>query len=421
MGLKRPNLLRWNSHLDGCLENLSRAHEALPSDSILVQLVRLQRLADDVGNQISVDEPAAIGMSDKQTQYALKAFERQMGDWEQQTSKTVLSPALAFNFHVANLYMHEFAMHLDQALDIPSTFPQREQRDAKSTARPEPLTTAHVGALTRCLTSIHGLFDAFLRLSIEAIRTLPVFYFVRISHAVVLLIKMYFAATAADSELGKVISSSELRAEEYISRLREQLQTAAASDQSRPARSFFLVVHLLRTWFEQRRDGKGDFGNETVKRTRSDAQPVDVEKQAAKGEYKRMQLNEDNTPARRLSTATPKAATGIEGMDQSRLQVLQEVALGNSSSNTHGMQQGNEHWHAYPTAPVGSPANPYGVYDYGPTMGPVMTGGYGMGMHGFQPGLDQAIWMTFNEGYMDDDALCNMMQTPSMFGNIAGQ
>ena len=91
MGLKRPNLLRWNSHLDDCLENLSRAHEGLPSDSILAQLVRLQRLADDVGNQISFDEPAAIGMSDKQTQYALKAFERQMGDWEQQTSKPFLS------------------------------------------------------------------------------------------------------------------------------------------------------------------------------------------------------------------------------------------------------------------------------------------------------------------------------------------
>ena len=330
---------------------------------------------------------------------------------------------MTFNFHVANLYMHEFAMHLDQALDIPSPSPRREQRDAKCTARPEPLTTAHVGALTTCLTSIHGLFDTFLRLTIEDIRTLPVFYFVRVSHAVVLLIKMYFAATAADSELGKVISSNELRAEEYIGRLREQLQTAAASDQSRPARSFFLVVHLLRTWFEQRRNGKGDFGNETAKRTRIEAQPVDVEKQAAKGEYKRMQLNEDTTPARRLSTAAPKPATGIEGMDQSRLHVLGEVALGNSSSNAHGMKQGNEHWHAYPTAPIGAPANPYGDYDYGPTMGPAMAGGYDMGMHGFQPGLEQAIGMTFNEGslsYMDDYALYNMMQTPSMFENIAG-
>lgn len=77
--------------MDECLELLNRPPEALPSDSVLVELVRLQRLADDVGNQISMDESSNVGVSDVKTQYALRGFERQMRDWEQQASKQVIS------------------------------------------------------------------------------------------------------------------------------------------------------------------------------------------------------------------------------------------------------------------------------------------------------------------------------------------
>lgn len=91
MGLRRTNLIRWGAHMDDCLDFLNTSPEALPSDSVLVEWVRLQRLADDVGNQISVDESSSLGISDVKTQYALKGFERQMKDWEKQASKQVTS------------------------------------------------------------------------------------------------------------------------------------------------------------------------------------------------------------------------------------------------------------------------------------------------------------------------------------------
>lgn len=73
--------------MDECLEYLSTSSESLPSDSILLDWVRLQRLADDLGNEISLDESADVGKSGVKTQYALKGFERQMKDWEKQASK----------------------------------------------------------------------------------------------------------------------------------------------------------------------------------------------------------------------------------------------------------------------------------------------------------------------------------------------
>ncbi|KAL8786357.1 MAG: hypothetical protein Q9213_002854 [Squamulea squamosa] len=421
MGLRRTNLIRWSSHMDDCLEFLNTSSEALPSDSILAEWVRLQRLADDVGNQISGDESASLGISDVKTQYALKGFERQMKEWEKQASKQVASLSLTFNFYAANLYMHEFAMHLDQALEFPAPSHSQKLHDGRS--RPEVLTTAHIGALTTCLTSIHGLFDTFLQSTTEDVRTVPVFYFVRIAYATVLLIKLYFAASAPDSELGKVISINDLRVEDYLRKLRELLQSGAGSGKCRPARSFFLVLVMLQTWFERQRDGKESLSEETDNNKRREAQPVDVERHG-KSEYKRMQLNGGSPPTRRSSTT--QVAPPTEGMDQSRLHVLGEVALGNSSSNGHTMNQMNENWTAYPPL-AGTGGSGYVGYDYGTAVGPGPgpgpgPGAYDMAMHGYQPGLEQAIVMTFNEGnlsYMDDYALYNMMQMPNMFENMA--
>ncbi|KAL8665625.1 MAG: hypothetical protein Q9202_002129 [Teloschistes flavicans] len=423
MGLRRPNLIRWNSQMDDCLESLKTSRDNLPSDSVLVELIRLQRLADDVGNQISLDDSSHMGISDIKTQYALKGFERQMRDWEQQASKQANSTPLTFNFHVANLYMHELAMHLDQTLEPPGSSNSQAKKADKGKSKPEVLTSAHVGALTTCLTSIHGMFDTFLKSTTEDIRTVPVCFFVRVAHAALLLIKMHFAASTPESELGKVISCDDMRVEEYLQSLRELLQVGATSDKCRPARLFSLWIGLLRTWFERQRAGKRSLSEDAANSRRVDAQPVDVEKQAAKGEYKRMQLNEDAPPARRSSMAPgAPAAGGVEGMDQSRLHVLGEVALGNSNSNGHGMKHGEDHWPAYAGNGMGAPGNAYVGYDYGARMGSVGSGSYSTDLHLYAPGFEQAIGMTFHEGnlsYMDDYALYNMMQQPDVFENMA--
>lgn len=73
--------------MDDCLDFLNTSPDALLTDLTLIEWVRLQRLADDAGNQISEDDTSNVGVSDVKTQYALKGFERQMKDWEKQASK----------------------------------------------------------------------------------------------------------------------------------------------------------------------------------------------------------------------------------------------------------------------------------------------------------------------------------------------
>ena len=111
--------------------------------------------------------------------------------------------------HGLNLYMHEVAMHVDHNIEeFKPPFTEHGLRDSGMASRDDstPLTAAHIAALSTCLTSIDGIFEAFLSMEIEVIRTLPVLYFVRISYSVVVLVKMYLAAAKPNSELGKVIN-----------------------------------------------------------------------------------------------------------------------------------------------------------------------------------------------------------------------
>lgn len=77
--------------MDECLHDLDGSDESLPSDKTFCQWVKLQRLADDLGTQISTDDVSHTSMSDPKIQYALKGFERQMKDWEKQKPAQVTS------------------------------------------------------------------------------------------------------------------------------------------------------------------------------------------------------------------------------------------------------------------------------------------------------------------------------------------
>ena len=84
MSLRRPLLLRWSAYNDECLELLKTAPDALPSDKWLSHLVRIQHIAEDVGFQFSMDDPASvISLSDTKTQYHLKGFETKLEEWRQ--------------------------------------------------------------------------------------------------------------------------------------------------------------------------------------------------------------------------------------------------------------------------------------------------------------------------------------------------
>lgn len=144
--------------------------------------------------------------------------------------------------------MHEMALHVDPSNDhLRPPFNTDTLKDGLVSA--EALSAAHINALSACLTSIDSIFDTFLGMDIPDIRCLPVFNFVRVAYAVVVLMKMFFSASAAGSDLGKVINRDNMRVQHYLDSLLEKFRATAAEDKCRPAAKFLVVLAMLRSWF----------------------------------------------------------------------------------------------------------------------------------------------------------------------------
>jgi hypothetical protein len=143
--------------------------------------------------------------------------------------------------------MHEIALYVDKTNEE-----YRAPTNAEALRDPIPglgdsLTAAHISALSSCLTAIDGIFGTFLGLDVTSIRCLPIFNFVRVAYAVVVLIKLYFSASSPNSELNK----DNMKVAEYLDKLLEKFRETAASDRSRPAAKFLVVLVMLRGWFHQ--------------------------------------------------------------------------------------------------------------------------------------------------------------------------
>ena len=151
-------------------------------------------------------------------------------------------------FSVLSLYMHELALQTDTSTEqIRPPFSTDVLKDSMVSS--EPLSASHINALSACLTAIDSIFETFLGMDISAIRCLPVFTFVRVAYAVVILMKMYFSAASSASELGKVINKDNMRVAYYLDALLEKFNSTAADEKCRPASKFLLVLVMLRSWF----------------------------------------------------------------------------------------------------------------------------------------------------------------------------
>ncbi|KAI0438665.1 hypothetical protein F4803DRAFT_534146 [Xylaria telfairii] len=262
MALHRPNLIRWQSFMTECIDVLETSPEAAPSDRYLCHLVWTHRLAEEVGIQFSMDDPSVfINVTDQKVQYALRGFERDLAKYSNGIPEEDKQPSLLLSFSVLNLYMHEIALQSKEDNGSSNAEALRDPIPGLSNS----LTSSHIGALSSCLTAIDDIIATFLSLDVDTIRCLPIFNFVRVAYAVVVLIKIYFSASSPNSELGKVINKDNMKVAIHLDNLLDKFRQTAANDKSRPAGKFMVVLAMVRGWFQQQGQSQ----------TRSQGQNVD--------------------------------------------------------------------------------------------------------------------------------------------------
>jgi hypothetical protein len=117
-----------------------------------------------------------------------------------------------------------------------------------------------------------------------------------------ILIKLYFTASAPNSELGKIINKDELRLDNYLDRIVQHFSQAAAGDRTRPSGKFTMILIMLKMFFLKRR-------KELEGRSEDQKMEDDTEESSATPDTARTsQMGAPQTPLQMLSTA---AVSGI--------------------------------------------------------------------------------------------------------------
>lgn len=163
----------------------------------------------------------------------------------------IVSLELAYNTTMT--YAHEISLHRDHNVDDFQP-PYTESMMREPLIGPNDLlSSCHIDALSRCVLSSHRVLQIFMNMSIDAIRSVPVFTFVRTNYACVILIKLYFSASHPQSDLGKVIDKNSLRVDEHLGRLLEIFRKAAEGGLSRQANTFAMTLTVMRHWFNKQK------------------------------------------------------------------------------------------------------------------------------------------------------------------------
>lgn len=314
--------------------------------------------------------------------------------------------------HLINLYMHEVALHVDHNIEeFKPPFTEETLRGGAALKRESatPLTPTHIAALSTCLTSIDGIFTSFLCLEIDVIRSLPVMHFVRIAYAVVVLIKMYFAAAIPGSELGKVIDKDNMKVEYYLDGLLEHFRSTAADDKSRPASKFLMVLIMLKTWFHRQRSHKrpsenGSQGPQPSGPETPAHQPEDFG-QTPGPQHTHLNQPREYSPANTPLQLLSEVATGSNQAQTSRPDSRNQF-----NANQQDWNQTQQQSYGYQPPPPGFNMSgvPFGMPNLDPALGVGVDYDINIG-----DGFEQAIGMTLGDGefgqYFGDDAFFGAM------------
>ncbi|SPN96798.1 related to cercosporin resistance protein [Cephalotrichum gorgonifer] len=251
IGLRRMNLIPWSNFMGKSLEILETSPDAAPTDKYLCQLVRANRIGEEVTTQFSTDNPVmSVNLADVRTQVTLKMLERELEKLKRDTPQELRKSTLEFGWGIVEIYMHEMALHSDDFDNMKGCFPTTRLDDGFSNMN--VLTTFHMDSVVACYSAVTDMFETFLAMDIISLRVLPVFNFVRIAYALVVIIKIYFTAASADTEIGKVLPKESIRVDHYIDAVLQKFMAAAAEDKCRPAAKFLVVLVMLRGWLNKK-------------------------------------------------------------------------------------------------------------------------------------------------------------------------
>ncbi|KAJ4536258.1 hypothetical protein HRR78_008512 [Exophiala dermatitidis] len=251
--LRHPSFVRWSAYIEECLDVLASEPQALPSDTWLCDLVRLQHIVEDAAVMFSMDDPGStVTLNDPKTRYQMGVFRQQLEHWRRSCKTSRLLPYVRHIEASATLYVHEIALHSEHNIDEfrpplrpMGAGPTRENLIPSMTAL--QVLPARIESLFACLSAIHGCFDALLSMNLTTLCALPNMFFVRTGYAAWALRKLLNVCESQPFAEGQfTINTEDLKFEEYLSALIETLARVCEQNNSHVVRAFYVVMTQIK-------------------------------------------------------------------------------------------------------------------------------------------------------------------------------
>lgn len=145
------------------------------------------------------------------------------------------------------MYLHEIAIHDEH--------PPEDFRPPFRIDKPLPLqsdvrlTSAHIDSIATIISSAHSMLDLLLSMSINTLRTVPIYVYVRMAYSCIVLTKLYTSTRCSSSQIGPVLSRPALKIGSYLSALIARLTEAVGPMECRSPYTFLGLLMRLNDWF----------------------------------------------------------------------------------------------------------------------------------------------------------------------------
>lgn len=163
-------------------------------------------------------------------------------------SKLTVIVALLIAYHHIQMFIHEVALHDDHN---PTGFMSPFAMDNILSIAPEiHAHSAYVKEITIVISSAHSMLDIFLACDCEVLRSLPIYNFVRLGYATIVLTKLHISSKTPTSLIGSVLDPQNIRLAFYIQQLIEKLGVAVGPMECRAPFTFLGLLMRLRIWYK---------------------------------------------------------------------------------------------------------------------------------------------------------------------------
>lgn len=250
ISMRRPNMLRWNSWIGDCLESLEQHPQASKHDHLLSAWVRILKITEEVGTSFAFDEPSNMAdLSEPRVQLTMTALQKSAEAWRRDLIPEVFdNDALKLQYFHTQLYIHEIALNDDHP---PEDFQPPFALPKVLSIHIDPrASNSYINAISVNIASAQSLLDILLTMDVEALRALPIYNYVRMSYALITLIKLYISSKSSNSKIGAVLDPASLKVGFYLKSMIDKLIKAVGPKECRAPFTFLGMLMRLHGWYK---------------------------------------------------------------------------------------------------------------------------------------------------------------------------